>query len=37
MIAKVAGVAATAPWPDLAWSLWPWVITARSTGRTGSM
>ena len=20
-----------------AWSAWPWVITARATGRTGSM
>ncbi len=30
-------VASTAPWPARAWSEWPWVISARSTGRIGSM
>ena len=33
----VSGVARTVPWPARAWSAWPWVITARSTGRTGSI
>jgi len=37
MIASVSGVAATISWPARAWSAWPWVITARATGRTGSM
>ncbi len=37
MIASVSGLASTAPWPGRAWSAWAWVMTARSTGRTGSM
>ena len=37
MIASVSGVASTAPWPARAWSEWPCVISARATGRTGSM
>ena len=36
-MSSVSWVASTAPWPGRAWSEWPWVITARSTGRTGSM
>ncbi len=30
-------MASTAPWPGRAWSEWPCVISAFSTGRTGSM
>ena len=33
----LSGVATATPWPARAWSECPWVITARSTGRTGSM
>ena len=33
----VRAVASTWLWPGRAWSEWPWVITARSTGRTGSI
>src|ERR1700681_1833724 len=34
---SVSCVASTAPWPARAWSEWPWVITAVSTGRVGSI
>src|ERR1700704_5911861 len=34
---SVSCVASTAPWPARAWSEWPWVITALSTGRVGSI
>jgi hypothetical protein len=37
MIFSVSGVAMTEPWPGRAWSEWPWVISARRTGFTGSM
>src|SRR3974390_2915054 len=36
-MSSVSCVASTAPCPGRAWSEWPWVITARSTGRVGSM
>src|SRR5882762_5180108 len=34
---SVSCVASTAPWPARAWSEWPCVITALSTGRVGSI
>src|ERR1700681_3259592 len=34
---SVSSVASTAPWPARAWSEWPWVTTALSTGRVGSI
>ena len=37
MMSRVSRVARTAPWPGVAWSEWAWVISARGTGRTGSM
>ena len=37
MMSSVSRVASTAPWPARAWSEWPWVMSARATGRTGSM
>jgi hypothetical protein len=33
----VSGVASTAPWPARAWSECPWVMSARATGRVGSI
>ena len=36
-MSSVSCVASTAPWPARAWSEWPCVISARSTGRVGSM
>ena len=36
MIASVSGVASTSPWPGRAWSLCPWLTTARATARKGS-
>src|SRR5262245_24985287 len=36
-MSSVSCVASTAPWPARAWSEWPWVISARSTGRVGSI
>jgi hypothetical protein len=35
--ASVPAVARTWLWPGRAWSAWAWEITARSTGRVGSM
>src|SRR4051812_22767092 len=37
MMSSVSWVASTAPWPARAWSEWPCVISAFSTGRVGSM
>ena len=37
MMSSVCRVASTEPWPERAWSEWPCVISARGTGRTGSM
>src|SRR5215467_12071519 len=37
MRSSVSWVASTAPWPARAWSEWPCVITALSTGRVGSI
>src|SRR6266545_2617794 len=37
MRSSVACVASTARWPARAWSEWPWVMRARSTGRVGSI
>ena len=37
MMSSVSRVASTAPWPPVAWSEWPWVTSARATGRVGSM
>src|SRR5262249_19742805 len=37
MKSSVSCVASTAPWPGRAWSEWPCVISALSTGRSGSM
>src|SRR4051795_1138164 len=37
MMSSVSWVAITAPWPARAWSEWPCVISAFSTGRVGSM
>ena len=36
-MSSVSCVASTAPWPARAWSEWPCVISALSTGRIGSM
>ena len=36
-MSSVSCVASTAPWPGRAWSEWPCVITALSTGRVGSI
>src|SRR6266516_1081092 len=37
MRSSVSWVASTAPWPARAWSEWPWVMTALSTARVGSI
>src|SRR5262245_42808158 len=37
MRSSVSWVASTAPWPARAWSEWPCVITALSTGCVGSI
>ena len=37
LMAMVSGVASTAPWPERAWSAWPWVMMARARGSGGAM